>query len=237
MQAVATRRAFETEILGIATFGLEIEGHADAAAIAKTLDAAKRAGARLLTCRRPETDRATIAALQACGFKVIECLLTLSRPLDINARSLPSGIRLSRKDDADGVATVGASIFRFDRFHMDPQVPKAAADRLKGAWARNSVEGRADAVFIAETDGRITGFNACLLRGDTAVIDLIGVRSGMQGRGIGRDLVAAALSHYAGRAARMIVGTQSANYASLALYHQAGFRIDNSAFTLHAHLD
>jgi ribosomal protein S18 acetylase RimI-like enzyme len=138
--------------------------------------------------------------------------------------------------DADAVAAIAATAFRHDRFHADPLVPDAAADRFKEVWARNCVNGRADAVFVTEESGRINGFNACLLRGDTVAIDLIAVANGAQRRGLGRSLVDAALSYYFGKAARIIVGTQSANQPSLALYEAAGFRIKSSAFTLHAHL-
>jgi ribosomal protein S18 acetylase RimI-like enzyme len=98
------------------------------------------------------------------------------------------------------------------------------------------VLGRADTVFVTETAGEITGFNACMVCGGAAVIDLIGVAPGFQGRGLGRDLVNASRSHYAGRTSRMTVGTQTVNTASLALYLSCGFRIEASALTLHAHL-
>jgi len=226
---------FETDMLGIPTASLDAACALASGPLETTLEMARREGIKLVTCRCPASDRGAINALQDCGFRVIECLLTLGRRLDVPAER-PARVRLARREDAEAVAQIGASTFRFDRFHADARVSDQAADRLKGAWARNAVEGRADAVFVAEDDGRIAGFNACLLRED-AVIDLIGVAKDMQGKGIGRDLVRTSLSYYAGKAARMIVGTQSANHASLALYQSAGFRVDNSAFTLHLHLN
>jgi dTDP-4-amino-4,6-dideoxy-D-galactose acyltransferase len=231
---------FETEALNLATFRLDLAVEDDAPMsplITAVLQAAKPAGARLVACRRPERDRHILSSLQACGFRTIECLLTLGRDLTGRAEPTSGRVRLAKREDAQRVAAIAAAAFRTDRFHADPMVPNDAADRLKSAWACNSVTGRADAVFVIEEGDQIIAFNACMLRGDTAVIDLIAVKPGLQGRGLGRDLVRASLVHYAGKAARMTVGTQSANYASLALYQASGFRVEGSALTLHAHLD
>ena len=96
--------------------------------------------------------------------------------------------------------------------------------------------GRADKVFVSRDAGRITGFNACLFRHGTAIIDLIGIAPGHQRKGLGRALMQAAMSHYSGKASSMLVGTQSRNHASLALYMSLGFRVHGSAFTLSKHL-
>ena len=238
---------FESEFLGIPTFRLEIPASTQNYApetealllqeLTIALDEIALIGPHLVTCRRSETDRAVLSTLQVAGFRVIECLITLGCALDRTGGQPPVRVRKSTMADADAAERIGATAFYLDRFHSDPLVSDAAASRLKGAWARNSVAGRADAVFVIEEDGCVVGFNACLLRGDTAVIDLIAVAPGFQGRGLGRDLVAASLAYYAGKAARMIVGTQSTNYSSFGLYQSAGFRIEGSALTLHAHLN
>ena len=239
--AVLGERAFESEMLAFPTRHLEeirgtAHGEPSSAEIAGLLAALATAGVRLVTCRRPESDRAMLLALQAGGFRVIECLLTLARPLDGAVPAMPAGVSLAKPEDAEGCARVGGGAFRYDRFHADPTIDHGRADALKAAWAGNAVRGRADAVFVTRAGGAITGFSACLLRGDIAVIDLIGVAPAHQAQGLGRALTEAALAHYAGRAKRMLVGTQSCNYASLALYQRAGFRIESSALTLHAHL-
>jgi len=202
---------------------------------AETLETLAKGGVDLVACRRPESDRQTLTALQRAGMCVVECLMTLSHPLK-DIPTAEAGIAARDETDAAGCASVGERAFRFDRFHADPLVDDAAADALKGAWARNAVLGRADRVFVTREGDRITGFNACLLRDGAAVIDLIGVDPDFQGRGLGRCLVNAALAHYSGRAARLVVGTQSANHVSLALYQRTGFVVEHSALTLHAHL-
>lgn len=240
--AVVADRAFETQLLGLPTRhvdeirGLPPGSELPAPLVGALLNALEAEGARLVTCRRPESDRSTLAALQAGGFRVVECLLTLARSLNHGILSKPIGVALASAADADGCGAIGAAAFRYDRFHADCAIDERRASALKSAWARNSVLGRADAVFVTRSGGSVTGFNACLLRGDTAIIDLIGVAPQQQGKGLGRALVAAALAHYSGRARRMLVGTQSCNFGSLALYQGLGFRVESSALSLHAHL-
>ena len=201
----------------------------------EALDAISGDGVDLVACRRPESDRLTLNALQRAGMCVVECLITLTHPLD-DPPAVETDAARQEPADADGCAVVAARAFRYDRFHADPLVDDTRADILKATWARNSVLSRADKVFVIRENGRIVGFNACMLHHDTASIDLIGVDPDFQGRGLGRRLTGAALAHYASRANRMTVGTQSANHASLALYQRAGFIVHNSALTLHAHL-
>lgn len=233
-------RPFETEHLHLKTLHLDefviVRKEASRPLFAGSLDALARGECQLVTARRPEAERDVNAALQTAGFQVIECLMSLTRPLERNGGELPAGVSVASKNDADGCAEVARRAFRSDRFHADPAIDDSMADTLKAEWARNSVHGRADKVFVTRDGGAVTGFNACLLKGDEAVIDLIGVAPGHQGRGLGRALTAAAIAHYSGRAARITVGTQSCNSASLSLYQGAGFRICNSALTLHAHL-
>ena len=193
-------------------------------------------GVGFVSCRLAEDDRAAIRALGQGGFEVVECLLTLGCDLPAEDASAAAGIEIAGPEDAEACAELAARAFHTDRFHSDPAIPDAAADGLKAAWARNDCAGRADAVLIIREAGRLVGFNACFLRDEEAVIDLIAVAPQAQGRGLGRRLVEGALAHYPGRAQRMMVGTQSRNYASLALYAACGFRIEASALTFHAHL-
>jgi len=236
------QKPFETEVLGRPVAQIDTvrawDNPEDLQALATgTVEALAVAGVALVSCRRPETDRTMLLALQRAGMYAVECLITLSKSLLGLDDGGEADTAQPNAFDADACASVAERTFRFDRFHADPLVDDASADALKAAWIRNSVLGRADRVFVVREAGRIIGFNACMLKGDTAVIDLIGVDPDHQGRGYGRRLTHAALAHYAARGAeRLVVGTQSANHASLGLYQRAGFSIEQSALTLHAHL-
>lgn len=236
----AIPRPFESEWLGLDVLHVVgIEAWDEAISLddlaRRSVAGLAEAGVQLVTCRRDESDRREVGVLQGVGLHVIECLLTLGCPL-ADPPDAPGSIDIAGPDDADQVARVAERSFKSDRFHSDLNIDDARADALKGQWARNSVAGRADKVFVSRHDGQVTGFNACLLTDGGAVIDLIGVDPDFQGRGLGRSLTAAALDHYASIADRMTVGTQSNNFGSLALYQSMGFRVEKSALTLHGHL-
>jgi ribosomal-protein-alanine N-acetyltransferase len=75
-----------------------------------------------------------------------------------------------------------------------------------------------------------------LLAPDAAVIDLVGVDTGSQRRGIGAALVDAFVARWRERASRLRVGTQAVNAPSIALYERCGFRRVGITRVLHAHL-
>jgi ribosomal protein S18 acetylase RimI-like enzyme len=232
---------FETEMLRLRTAHVQdivVKDRPESLAqiISGVMDEMRNRGYGFISCRRREDDIETLIALQSSGFHLVECLLTLERSLGADEVDMPTPIDRAAAADADGCAAIGGTAFQHDRFHSDPNISTVAANRLKAQWAANAVGGRADAVFVSRNNGRVIGFNACLLRGDTAIIDLIGVAPEQHGQGLGRSLVQAAIAYYAKRARRLVVGTQSRNYRSLALYQGQGFRVKDSAFTLHRHL-
>ena len=183
--------------------------------------------------RVPAAAHGLHAALEACGFRAIERLLTFERALDDRAGDPLDGVRQARPDDAAACAAIARVAFRFDRYHADTRLDPAIGDALKEAWVLNDLGGRADASLVAVEGDRAVGFNLCLLAGDVATIDLIAVAPGHQGRGIGRRLAEAGARHYAGRAHRYRAGTQAANAASLALYRRLGFHVASEAVTYH----
>lgn len=193
-------------------------------------------GYDFVSFRSPGGDRSLLQAARDAGAEEVERLVTFERPLPERAGSLPDGVSLAEPGDAEGCAEVGRRAFRYDRFHRDARIDSRAADQLKAAWMRNSCRGRADAVLVARDAGAVVAANACLCRGDAAVIDLIGVLPEWQGRGLGRTLVDAAVAHYGGAARCLRVGTQDANKASVALYQAAGFRPVDEQATFHVHL-
>lgn len=210
---------FEAGIFGRPVWRLD-----DPDAAGPCVEAARRAGVLVVACRPPAD--ADARGLLAAGFRKIETLITHARPLDPReAGPMPAGIRLADGEaDAAACAAIAARAFRYDRFHADPGIDDADADALKTRWAANAVLGRADQVFLAlDAQGRTVGFNACLWRGEDPAIDLIAVAPEGAGRGHGRRLVGAPIRAYAGRANRLVVGTQADNAPSLKLYRSMGF--------------
>ena len=172
--------------------------------------------------------------LGQAGFHKVETSMTFRRSFDDLASQADPRVTFAESaDEADCVA-LGSRAFVTDRFHREPAIPKAAADALKADWVRNSLHGRADRSFVARQGGRPAGFNLCMVRGDTASIDLIAVDSAQRRKGLARALVEASLSHYRERGlARMQVKTQADNAASIALYRQCGFELIEQSAVYH----
>lgn len=158
------------------------------------------------------------------GFRHIESLVELQRDFaPEDAVPASRNIRLAAPADADACADIARNAFQADRYHADPMVAEELAGKLKAAWARNEVTGRTDRTFIWEEDGAVAGFNGCLLRGDSMIVDLIAVSTGLQGRGIGAALLKASFSHFAGQAKTGLIATQDSNHGALALYRKLGY--------------
>lgn len=191
-----------------------------------------QAGLWLVSARMPLGDEHIAQDLYACGFSAREILITLECLLK-STPHIPPGVRLAVQDDRSACLDVARHAFTYDRFHADTRVPDALADSLKEIWVANALDGRADAVLVVEDGGAISGFVTCMVSGEAAVIDLIGVAPGHQGRGLGKALVQGALAHYAGRKKVMRVGTQDTNEASLALYEGQGFHRKHFQVTYH----
>lgn len=178
------------------------------------------------------------------GFRVVDVSVTLEMAPHAVQSSDVSAAEIVQLDRCEShaasrhpLAEVAGECFRFSRFHLDPDFPNALADEIKRQWIVNYLSGgRGDRLFAARVEGRWAGFLASLVTPDgTAVIDLIGVGSDFQGRGLGGHLIAAFQQAYAGAANVLRVGTQVANAPSLRLYQKQGFRPVQSAYVLHWH--
>jgi ribosomal protein S18 acetylase RimI-like enzyme len=186
----------------------------------------------LVSCRVTANDETSIQQLQAYGFRHVETLVTLERKLDASC-GMAQGVEHAVAEDENACVEIARTAFSYDRFHMDPLISDAAADRLKCAWARNSLRGRADACFVIRCDGVAAGFNFCLASDGFAVIDLIAISEEHRGKGLGKQLVAGSLAYYAGSKSVMRVGTQLENRSSIRIYENAGFGEVGRQATLH----
>jgi len=188
-----------------------------------------------------------VRQLAAAGFYVVDVNVTFGMEAEARpVRSEPAGgagcpIREIEAEHHEATLDIAARCFRYSRFHLDPLVPRAIADRIKREWVFNYIrKQRGEQLFVALSDGRPVGFLAVL--GSQAgarrvrTIDLIGVDETSQGRGIGQALVAFFVDRYRGECDYLQVGTQAANLASLSLYHKCGFAIARTQYVLHMHV-
>jgi len=191
------------------------------------------------TAKVAAAETAEVDNLQTLGFRVIDMALTLDARR-VAARAASAGVRFALPQDRAKVEEIAGSAFRFSRFHLDPRVPRALADKVKASWAGNWFAGkRGDGMVVAQDErGAVAGFLQLLWAGEELVIDLIAVRNDAGRRGFASAMIAFAQAEGTGDARRpraMLVGTQAANIPSLRLYESLGFRMREAKFVLHHH--
>ena len=182
-----------------------------------------------------------VSRLTQQGFILVDTNIILERRPAQICLELPVDVKVveARPEHHSALQRIAGSCFRYSRFHQDALFPSAVANRVKQKWIENCCVGkRGVMLYAALLEGVPVGFLAVLTTSGhsaSAVIDLIGVDSKYQRRGVGRALVARFIENWQSRFERLMVGTQVTNRSSLALYENAGFKVAYSAYVLHAH--
>ena len=214
-------------------------------------------GVRFLSVRLPEDAIAVLHAVESVGFRIIESFLTFCRktageiPFVRSPDSSGLGnetrnggsdcrVRLAQPDEMETVASIAYRAFQSFRLRVDPQIPESRARHSRREWVRNGFKGRAEAIYVSESENRIVGF--ALLRSKagtekTGEIELIAVDPAFHGRGLGKALVAEAIRHYQGKTSEIHVGTQAKNLQAIGLYTRMGFSVIRSELSFHRHSD
>jgi ribosomal protein S18 acetylase RimI-like enzyme len=175
------------------------------------------------------------AFLQSSGFRLVDTLVSLQRPvLKTDADKPEVGFAFS--EDEEKVSQLAHDAFTLTRFHLDPNINNKLANNIKESWARNFFLGkRGDHMVVARDDDRITGFLQLLLSDDgTLTIDLVAVAADMKGCGIAQKMTAFAEREING-VKQLNVGTQVANTSALRAYTNMGFRPVGSQYIWHYH--
>jgi hypothetical protein len=114
------------------------------------------------TAKVAASDTAEADALQALGFRVIDMALTLDAER-VAARTPSGRARFAAPQDRAQVEQIAGSAFRFSRFHLDPRVPRALADKVKASWAGNWFAGKRGTAWSSRrtTKERWRAFFSC----------------------------------------------------------------------------
>lgn len=177
--------------------------------------------------------------LQMQGYRFIE----LNYKPEINLTPA-SGTRTSEYDFQDAEPTdepeltqVATSIFRHTRFHLDPLIPAGTGDRRYGIWMKNAFANpRQRVIKCVKGDSLQAFFVQENPKRDHAFWSLVGLAPDLAGRGVGRQIWAAALNWLAGKdIARVSTSISSLNTPVVNLYVALGFRFPEPEMTFHWH--
>jgi dTDP-4-amino-4,6-dideoxy-D-galactose acyltransferase len=201
--------------------------------------------AAFFSAKIPTRNVGAVANATRAGFSVVDVNVIFDWDNEAVGDSGACGnsnmtVEASNADDAAAIEQIAGHCFVFSRFHLDPTIGQDRANEVKRQWARNACCGRASVVYVARQQNAVTGFLAVLesksIAGSDAIIDLVGVDAGHQGRGVGLALSSAFVERWRGRADRLRVGTQISNVPAMRLYEKIGFRVTETSYVLHAHV-
>jgi RimJ/RimL family protein N-acetyltransferase len=203
--------------------------------MASVLTQCREAGIRHLCARVDTGNFTTIHVLEEAGFELIDGIQTFLLLLGENHAAAPSGTRLFEPGDLPEVLEIGRTAFIFDRFHADQALSPAVADLVNENWTRNCCLGTAaDAVVVAEEDGRVASYVTCQADRKTGrgIIILVATAEWARGRGAAHRASSAAIHWFTDQGLKAVeVGTQLRNIPAARLYESLGFRLTRTSFT------
>jgi dTDP-4-amino-4,6-dideoxy-D-galactose acyltransferase len=184
-----------------------------------------------------DPDEAQVALGRQAGFKKVDVRVELV--LDLASQPLPleraSGIR--RADDSDLLAlkALASQSHRNTRFYTDTSFPTDRADALYAAWIERSFEDPTQTVYVSGRPGQPDGYIAFgVTQEGHGLIGLIAVTESSRGKGLGAELVRAAISWATARGLDQIeVTTQGNNQSAKRLYQSLGFEAFKTSIWLH----
>jgi len=232
-----------TDVMGRPAFRVDIESASSVTDLSVLENAA--GSLRSFYYAKVPVDRVDLVrCLTAYGFYAVDVNVTFGRVAQgatAGARSESVLVRPAEEGDAEPVLDIAGTAFRYSRFHLDPAIEPAVANRIKREWIANYLNDRRGLrLFVAVVGTRIAGFLAALGADREGkrirLIDLIAVSTRDRQCGVGRELVSRFVDEFAPQADLLEVGTQIANTPSIRLYERSGFSIVRSAYVLHKHL-
>jgi RimJ/RimL family protein N-acetyltransferase len=191
----------------------------------------------LCSVRIPQRRIVESMFLEEQGFRFLE--LTYAPYLDDlqNLRLLDSEIKIvpAAEDDRQGLAALAGRTFRVGRYHMDPRVDGAAADRRYGQWVSRAFANASQRVFKCLRGDEVIGF--FVVQGhesDERFWSLIGLAPEFIGCGLGYRTWTAMLKYHQEEGVRKVTTSISShNIAVMNLYVKLGFRFPEPQVTLH----
>ncbi len=175
-----------------------------------------------------EVELDTLQLARRNGFTAVDVRVTFERRTEQAApaerETSAVVIRQSAETDIQPLREIARDSHHDSRFYQDAHFPRELSDALFERWIEKSCTGYADAVLVAEVDGRVCGYASCHWRDEQGQIGLVGVAAHAQGRGLGKRLIADALRLFAERGKPSVaVVTQGSNVRAQRLYEGCGF--------------
>lgn len=151
--------------------------------------------------------------------------------------NVPNILSVAVLDDADKnvLYDLAFESGKYSRFKLDKNFSKIDFRNLYKKWVDNSLNLEiADEVLVYKNSEKIQGFITYKIYDDLAQIGLIGVSKTQQGKGIGKQLIAAVEKRLVSKNIKSLkVKTQFQNSDACGFYNKMGFKIEKRIFIKH----
>ena len=149
---------------------------------------------------------------------------------------ISSNVKLASLKDKNALKLLAYNAFNLDRFHVDFNISKCTASKIKSEWIGNFFNGeRGNKCFVYKKNNKCLGFLLTIEKRNNVVIDLIAVGHNSRNKGVAKNLINYMLHFYKNKLNTVEVGTQFNNKASLYLYKSFDFEIRNYTSVWHWH--
>ncbi len=174
-------------------------------------------------------DKESAALAADNNFRFVDIRTTYERPLagDDSFGERAPEIRKALPQDVPALRAIAGVSHQDSRFYFDPAFSEAACNALYETWIEKSCQGYANAVLVAELEGRAVGYISLHLdEENTGQIGLIAVGADAKGHGLGKKLINESLRWFASEGVgRVTVVTQGRNVIAQRLYQRFGFML------------
>lgn len=231
---------FDTEIFGYKVAKISsIDANVDSSILSKNIhdlnESLRNNGVHYATYRINANNYPLVHALEKSGYILVDGLITLKSVIKIEKRREYKHIKVALPNDLPQLLEIAGSVFNnVTRYYHDTIIPKEKADLIYKKWITNTLYRTfGDAILVWEEKKIILGVVTLDKKGQ---IPLLGVSQNARGRGIGRELIYAALDQFRDWGiTKIITETQMTNIPALRLYQSCGFIIVDSHLTFRWH--
>jgi GNAT superfamily N-acetyltransferase len=191
----------------------------------------------IASCRLPCTLLRESIGLEGAGFRFIEVVLHPFMDHLQDCRLAATGLHVSeaRGPMLVAISELAANVFGNERYHADPRLDPAVADRRYAQWVLNSASATNTKVVGIFDNSELVAFFVCKEEAEGRVEWLLtAVAPKYQGRGIGLRAWMTMLSWHKSRGRKSVVTTiASRNVRVLNLYAKLGFHFLPPQMTFH----
>jgi dTDP-4-amino-4,6-dideoxy-D-galactose acyltransferase len=177
-------------------------------------------------------DASTIRLVEEYGFHLVEIRITYEGRLkNWHPETRPKAnelliIRDVQPEEIGILQEIAKNSYKDSRWYFDPRFNEKICQAYFQTWIKNSAEGNADFVLVAELEGELLGY----ISGNrdrhkpTGTFELTAVKEVSRGLGIGHELFASGLDWYLREGVdRIFVNTQGRNIPTQRMIQRHGF--------------